>query len=180
MKKDKIWDNIDFFSRWKDNEQAQKFFAYLQEKNNTIFLTWKAWSGKSTLIQDLISFYKNENKYPVVLWSTGISALNIWGQTVHSFFSLWIDDVYYKEIQYFIKDKTQKKYKLKKSKVELLLQSPVVIIDEVSMLSSNILDCIDFLMRFYLALRTKNKELTKIPFGWKKWFLCEMCFNYLQ
>jgi len=168
MKKNTISDNIDFFFRWKDNADAQKFFQYLQDDNSTIFLTWKAWSGKSTLIQDLISFYKNENKYPVVLWSTWISALNIWWQTVHSFFSLWIDDVYFKDIQYYIKDKKQRKYKLKRSKVELLAQAPVVIIDEISMLSSNVLDSIDFMMRFYLALHTKNKDLTKIPFWWKK------------
>ena len=84
---------------------------------------------------------------------------------MHSFFSLGIDDVYYKDIQYYLKDKSQKKYKLKKSKIELLIQSPFVIIDEISMLSSNVLDSIDFLMRFYLALYTKNKVLARIPFG---------------
>jgi hypothetical protein len=46
-----------------------------------------------------------------------------------------------------------------------LIQAPFVIIDEISMLSSNVLDDINFLMRFYLALYTKNKALTKIPFG---------------
>lgn len=168
MKKNKFSDSIDFFARWKDNPDAQKFFELLQESGSTIFLTWKAWSWKSTLIQDVISFYKNQNQYPVILWSTWVSALNIGGQTVHSFYSLWIDDVYFQEIQYYIRDKDQKKYKLKKSKVELLLQAPFVIIDEISMLSSNILDDIDFLMRFHLALRTKNKELTKLPFWWKK------------
>lgn len=167
MKKESFFDNVDFFARWRDNEDAKRFFSYLWNWNNTIFLTWKAWSWKSTLIQDLISFYKNENKYPVILWSTWISALNIGGQTVHSFFSLGIDDVYYKDIQYYLKDKSQKKYKLKKSKVDLLIQAPFVIIDEISMLSSNILDDIDFLMRFYLALHTKNKSLAKMPFGWK-------------
>ncbi len=168
MKNKKFSDSIDFFSRWKPNSEAQKFFELLQEPKSTIFLTWKAWSGKSTLIQDVISFYKNQNQYPVILWSTWVSALNIWWQTVHSFYSLGIDDVYFQEIQYYIRDKEQKKYKLKKSKVELLLQAPFVIIDEISMLSSNILDDIDFLMRFHLALRTKNKELTKLPFWWKK------------
>ena len=114
MKKESFFDIVDFFARWRDNEDAKRFFSYLWNWNNTIFLTWKAWSWKSTLIQDLISFYKNENKYPVILWSTWISALNIGGQTVHSFFSLGIDDVYYKDIQYYLKDKSQKKYKLKK------------------------------------------------------------------
>lgn len=164
----KFCDNIDFFSRWWDNIEAQKFFDILQWSQSCIFLTWKAWSWKSTLIQDVISFYKNQNEYPLILWSTWISALNIWWQTVHSFFSLWIDDVYFKEIQYYIKDKKQKKYKLKKNKRQQLVQAPFVVIDEISMLSSNVLDSIDFLMRFYMAFETKNKDLAKIPFWWKK------------
>jgi hypothetical protein len=78
---------------------------------------------------------------------------------------LGIDDPYFKEIQYYIKDKTTKKYKLKSSKIKQIIQAPFLIIDEISMLSSNILDAIDFLMRFYLALYTKNTDLTKVPFG---------------
>lgn len=160
--------DVDFFDKWQWNEQAQKFFDLLQNDEGVIFLTGKAWTGKSTLINDVISYYKYKNELPLVLWSTWISALNIWGQTVHSFFSLWIDNPYFQEIQYFLKDKNIKKYKLKKSKVNQMIHAPFLVIDEISMLSSNTLDSIDFLMRFYLALFTKNKELTKIPFGWKK------------
>lgn len=168
MKKGIALIDIDFFDKWRGNEQAKKFLELLQQDGGTIFLTWKAWTWKSTLIHDVISYYQWQWEFPLVFGSTGISALNIGGQTVHSFFALWIDDPYFKEIQYYIKDKSTKKYKLKSAKIKQIIQAPFLIIDEISMLSSNILDAIDFLMRFYLALYTKNTDLTKVPFGWKK------------
>ena len=146
MKKGIALIDIDFFDKWRGNEQAKKFLELLQQDGGTIFLTWKAWTWKSTLIHDVISYYQWQWEFPLVFGSTGISALNIGGQTVHSFFALWIDDPYFKEIQYYIKDKSTKKYKLKSAKIKQIIQAPFLIIDEISMLSSNILDAIDFLM----------------------------------
>ena len=168
MKKKVDLKDLDFFDKWQGNIEAQKFLDLLQIQWGVIFLTWKAGTWKSTLIHDVISYYESQWEYPLVFGSTWVSALNIWWQTVHSFFSLWIDDPYFKEIQYYIKDKTLKKFKLKSSKVKQIIQAPFLIIDEISMLSSNILDSIDFLLRFYLALYTKNTDLTKVPFWWKK------------
>lgn len=168
MKKKVNLKDLDFFDKWQGNTEAQKFLDLLQTEWGVIFLTWKAGTWKSTLIHDVISYYESQWEYPLVFGSTWVSALNIWWQTVHSFFSLWIDDPYFKEIQYYIKDKTLKKFKLKSSKVKQIIQAPFLIIDEISMLSSNILDSIDFLLRFYLALYTKNTDLTKVPFWWKK------------
>jgi len=159
--------DLDFFDKWQWNTEAQSFLDLLQIDWGVIFLTWKAGTWKSTLIHDVISYYESQWEYPLVFWSTWVSALNIRWQTVHSFFSLWIDEPYFKEIQYFIKDKTLKKFKLKSWKVKQIIQAPFLVIDEISMLSSNILDSIDFLLRFYLTLYTK-KDLTKIPFWWKK------------
>ena len=151
-----------------DNQDALNFIDLIAKTNDCIFLTWKAGTGKSTLIKDIIELAKSVNEYPLVLWSTGISALNVWWQTVHSFFSLWIEDITYKNIQYYIKDRTNKKYKLKKEKVHILEKIPFIIIDEISMLSSNILDCIDFQMRYYLTKKTWDESLIKKPFAWKQ------------
>lgn len=93
-----------------DNQDALNFIDLIAKTNDCIFLTWKAGTGKSTLIKDIIELAKSVNEYPLVLWSTGISALNVWWQTVHSFFSLWIEDITYKNIQYYIKDRTNKKW----------------------------------------------------------------------
>lgn len=135
-----------------DNPEALEFLTLVEQGQQNLFLTWKAWSGKSTLIRDLIAEAKSQGRHPLVLGSTGISALNIGGQTVHSFFALGVEQIYFKELAYFIQDSESKKFKLNKEKIELLRQAPFVIIDEISMLSSNIIDCINVLMTFYLRV----------------------------
>lgn len=133
-----------------DNAQALEFLELVEKWEQSLFLTGKAGSWKSTLIKDLIAEAKSQGKYPLVLWSTGISALNIGGQTVHSFFALGIEQVYFKDLVYYVQDSENKKFKLNKEKIKLLKQAPFVIIDEISMLSSNIIDCINVLMTYYL------------------------------
>ncbi|MEI6673283.1 MAG: hypothetical protein WCL02_08485 [bacterium] len=85
-------DNKDIYkellSKRKDNPDAIHFLKVLDETDECCFLTGKAGTGKSTLIKDVIDFCKEIEKSPLVLGSTGISALNIGGQTIHSFFSL--------------------------------------------------------------------------------------------
>jgi len=72
----------------KDNADALSFLKLIDETNDCCFLTGKAGTGKSTLIKDSIALCEEIGHPPLVLGSTGISALNIGGQTVHSFFSL--------------------------------------------------------------------------------------------
>ena len=143
-------------SKRSDNPEALEFLTLIEQDQENIFLTGKAGSWKSTLIREVIAEAKSQGRYPVVLGSTGISALNIWGQTVHSFFALGVEQIYFKDLVYFVQDSESKKFKLNKEKIELLRQAPFVIIDEISMLSSNIIDCINVLMTFYLRA-TKSR-----------------------
>ena len=143
-------------SKRSDNPEALEFLTLIEQGQENIFLTGKAGSWKSTLIREVIAEAKSQGRYPVVLGSTGISALNIWGQTVHSFFALGVEQIYFKDLVYFVQDSESKKFKLNKEKIELLRQAPFVIIDEISMLSSNIIDCINVLMTFYLRA-TKSR-----------------------
>ncbi len=53
------------------------------ESGRNVFITCKAGSGKSTL---LAYFRENTDKNFVVLAPTGVAALNVNGQTIHSFF----------------------------------------------------------------------------------------------
>ena len=152
----------------KDNADAMYFLKTLDETNDCCFLTGKAGTGKSTLIKDIIGFCKEIGKSPLVLWSTGISALNIWWQTVHSFFSLGIENVFPKEIKPYLVDKKNKKYKLKKSKIQTLLNVPFIIIDEIGMVNANTLDCINLLMKYYLTKEIWDESLVKQPFGGKQ------------
>jgi len=146
------WDmaNLD----WKDNREAIEVLKILTEWKKSIFLTGKAWTWKSTLIRWIIWANNVRHKFPIVLGSTWISALNIWWQTIHSFFWLWHSDVYYKDIS------KVKRFKLSRSNSISLKECPFVIIDEVSMVNSNTIDIVDALMRRAL----KNDS----PFWWKQ------------
>jgi len=152
----------------KDNVDAINFLKLLDTTNDCIFLTGKAGTWKSTLMRDIISFCNDTKTPALILWSTWMAALNIWWQTVHSFFSLWIDNTYFKDIQYHLKDKSSRKFKLRKEKVKLLSQVPFIVIDEISMLNANTLDCINFMMRYYLMDENQDNSIAHKPFGWKQ------------
>jgi ATP-dependent DNA helicase PIF1 len=55
----------------------------LEKEKQHFFITGRAGTGKSTLLQ---LFRNTTNKNVVVLAPTGIAALNVKGQTIHSFF----------------------------------------------------------------------------------------------
>ena len=69
--------NIEF------NEQFLKAFDLMESTVNNVFVTGKAGTGKSTLLNH---FRNNTKKQLAVLAPTGTAAVNIKGQTVHSFF----------------------------------------------------------------------------------------------
>jgi hypothetical protein len=51
-----------------------------------------------------------------------------------------------------LKDSKNRKYKIKKAKRDFLMEAPFVIIDEISMLNSNTVDNINFLMKYCSSL----------------------------
>ncbi|MBK7428076.1 MAG: AAA family ATPase [Saprospiraceae bacterium] len=57
----------------------------LENSKDSFFITGRAGTGKSTLLE---LFIKTTSKNTVVLAPTGIAALNVKGQTIHSFFNL--------------------------------------------------------------------------------------------
>lgn len=114
----------------------------LDQSKEHFFITGKAGTGKSTLLQ---LFRKTTNKKTVVLSPTGISALNVQGQTIHSFF------------QFAPKLLVAHELFIVKRLVGLLKAVEVIIIDEVSMVRADVMDAIDFSLR----LHRKSSE----PFG---------------
>jgi ATP-dependent exoDNAse (exonuclease V) alpha subunit len=84
----------------------------------------------------------------VVLAPTGIAALNVDGQTIHSFFSLPIGYL----------DQNIINLEHRPMNTDIYRQLDIVVIDEVSMLRADILDAIDYRLRMYG--RDKRK-----PFG---------------
>lgn len=109
-----------------------------------ILITGKAGTGKTTLLR---YFATHSSQEVVVLATTGIAAINVRGETVHSFFRIKPGNLL---------DKSN----LKKLPQKLVESFDTVIIDEASMLRADLLDAIDYI----LQISTHSTE----PFGGKK------------
>ncbi len=108
-------------------------------KNSNVFLTGGAGVGKSYLTKEIIAHYKKHSKQIVVLGSTGISAVGIGGQTIHSFFGFGICSSLE---ELMVQDRKNRK-KIKDIK-KILEKCTLIVIDEISMVGSNLLDMIRY------------------------------------
>lgn len=134
-------DNIDYSG----NREALEALRLMEETSENIFLTGEAGTGKSTLLQ---YFRQVTKKNVVVLAPTGVAALNVGGQTVHSFCG-------------FGPDITLAKVKRGGSwspKKRLLAKVDTIVIDEISMVRADLLDCVDKFLQL-------NGTRGHIPFG---------------
>jgi ATP-dependent exoDNAse (exonuclease V) alpha subunit len=113
-------------------------------KHSNVFLTGGAGVGKSYITNQIISHYKQQAKGVVALGSTGVSAVNIGGFTIHSFFVFGISNNFDELIQ---NDKYNKK-RLSELK-KILKATDLIIIDEISMVSANMLDMIYYRLSNY-------------------------------
>ena len=104
----------------------------LEKTKKSIFITGRAGTGKSTLLR---LFRRTTRKKTVVLAPTGIAALNVKGQTIHSFCGFPPRFLTTKDI------KISKRYK------KLINNIEVVIIDEISMVRADILDAIHLFLQ---------------------------------
>ncbi|MEN0046407.1 MAG: DEAD/DEAH box helicase [Bacteroidota bacterium] len=119
-----------------------KYALDMVEKTDTsIFITGRAGTGKSTLLQ---LFRNTTRKKAVVLAPTGVAALNVQGQTIHSFFKFPAKLLMPKDIK---KRRDRRLYK----------RMEILIIDEISMVRADLLDHIDLFLRI-------NRE-HPAPFG---------------
>lgn len=111
--------------------------------SRNVFLTGKAGTGKTTFLHYIRN---NVDKNVIVAAPTGVAAINAGGVTLHSLLQLPFEP--------FIPDFEGKKkldyhFKLRKSKIEMLRELDLLIIDEVSMLRADLLDAIDYMLRRY-------------------------------
>ena len=114
-------------------------------KHSNVFLTGGAGVGKSYITNEVISDYRSKRgKQVVSLGSTGVSAVNIGGFTVHSFFVFGIASNF-EELAAGDKRAKRRLADLKK----VLKATDLIIIDEISMVSSDLLDMIAYRLNHY-------------------------------
>ncbi len=107
-----------------------------------LFLTGGAGVGKSYTTNQIIKHYRQNKDQVVALGSTGVSAVNIGGFTVHSFFVFGISNTFEELAQH---DKRAKK-RLQELK-KILKATDLIVIDEISMISTQMLDMIAFRLK---------------------------------
>jgi hypothetical protein len=112
-------------------EQAA-VFAAIETTRDHIFVTGRAGTGKSTLLEYLSW---NTSKQLVICAPTGVAALNVGGQTIHSLFRLPIGVIADHEIE--------QSAELRK----LLNTIDTLVVDEVSMVNADLLDAMDRALR---------------------------------
>jgi len=133
------------------------FFDLIEYTSRSVFLTGKAGTGKTTFLNEFVN--KTKKKH-IVVAPTGIAAINAGGVTIHSMFGLPLrtflptTDRIDSSLANNILD-LQQHFKYRKDKLKLLREVEVLIIDEVSMLRSDVLDMMDFSLRF---IRRNNQR----------------------
>lgn len=130
----------------RDNKEQQLAYDLVANTNRSLFITGKAGTGKTTFIQRI---QKEIQKNFVVLAPTGIAAIAAGGQTVHSFFGFPMEVI-----------GPHTKFRVSTSNEELLRHVDTIIVDEASMLRSDMVDGMDC----YLRLAFHNN----MPFGGKQ------------
>lgn len=142
-----------------DNAAFQDALNLIQYTRQSVFLTGKAGTGKSTFLRYIC---EHTRKKHVVLAPTGIAAINAGGSTMHSFFKLpfypLLPDDPNLSLQ---RGRIHEFFKYTKPHRKLLEQIELVIIDEISMVRADIIDAIDRILRVY-------SHNLREPFGGKQ------------
>ena len=127
------------------SSEQQSLFEYIEQSQSNVFVTGRAGTGKSTLLSHLTA---NTEKSFAVCAPTGVAALNVGGVTIHSLFTFPLGLLGEVEIARHLSKRTR----------EVLRALDMLVIDEVSMVSADLMDAIDRALR--IARGRRNE-----PFG---------------
>jgi hypothetical protein len=128
------------------NVEQQKAFDLVAKTNTCLFITGKAGTGKTTFIKRI---QEEINKNFLVLAPTGIAAIAVGGQTMHSFFGFPMQTI-----------GPHTEISLSNEKYQILKETDTIIVDEASMVRSDMVDGMDRCLRMVFK--------TNMPFGGKQ------------
>ena len=141
------------------NPEFQDALNLIQYTRQSVFLTGKAGTGKSTFLKYVCAHVKKKH---VVLAPTGIAAINAGGSTLHSFFKLPFHPLLPDDPNFSLKGgKLHSFLKYSSEHRKLIKEIELVIIDEISMVRADIIDFIDKVLRVY-------SQNMREPFGGKQ------------
>lgn len=141
------------------NKEFQDALNLIQYTRQSVFLTGKAGTGKSTFLRYIC---QNTKKKHVVLAPTGIAAINAGGSTMHSFFKLPFYPLLPDDPNFSLqRGRIHEFFKYTKPHRKLLEELELIIIDEISMVRADIIDAVDRILRVY------SRNLRE-PFGGKQ------------
>ncbi len=137
---------MDLATRWPQGltptDEYQAALDFIQDDDGHLFVTGRAGTGKSTLLRAIRDMLPQEM---VILAPTGLAAVNIGGQTIHSFFGL--------------PPRLIRPEDIKRSRNgRVMRRLEFIIIDEVSMVRSDLMWAIDQSLRL-------NRGRAREPFG---------------
>ena len=119
------------------NTQLRTAWDFVENTGKSIFLTGKAGTGKTTFLKTVV---ERSRKRAVVVAPTGVAAINAGGVTIHSFFQLPLSP--------YVPEATFKnRYDFGKEKRRIIASLDLLIIDEISMVRSDLLDAVDNVLR---------------------------------
>ena len=122
-----------------ENTELKHAWEFVEHTEQSIFLTGKAGTGKTTFLKMV---KKHSGKRLIVVAPTGVASINAGGVTIHSFFQLPLSP--------FVPNATvRERYNFGKEKRKIIRTLDMLIIDEISMVRSDLLDAIDAVLRRY-------------------------------
>ena len=122
-----------------ENKELRNAWEFAEHTGISIFLTGKAGTGKTTFLKTL---KEHSSKRIIVVAPTGVAAINAGGVTIHSFFQLPLSP--------YVPGTTFKdRYDFGKEKRRIIRTLDMLVIDEISMVRSDLLDAIDNVLRRY-------------------------------
>ena len=124
------------------NDEKLNLFKTIAESNKHFFITGKAGTGKSLLLQYL---RQKTTKEVIVVAPTGVAAINVGGQTIHSLFRIPPNFIAMDSLPF------------NHNVAEVLRHIDMILIDEVSMVRADLMDAIDF--------RLRQSREDPMPFG---------------